>query len=166
MTQVQLGAVVRDVITGFVGTAIQKRETLNGNVQLAVQPKNKDGENALPEAHFLDHHTLKVAEDCEQLTHLAIEPTQEPIPLGVEVRDKATGFEGTTMARITFINGCVFYEVAPKKRSKMFDDNPLSQVIEGLRLSVISKKPVLEVQREEKPTGGPSIKVTRQKVMR
>lgn len=40
------------------------------------------------------------------------------IKLGSEVKDSITGFSGIAMARVEYLNGCIQYEVKPKKLDK------------------------------------------------
>ena len=45
------------------------------------------------------------------------------IKLGDKVKDKITGFEGITVAKVIYLNGCISYEVQPQKLKdgKMLD---------------------------------------------
>lgn len=168
-----LGCTVRDLITGFTGIVIQRRDMLNGNVQYAVQPKNKDGENNLPDAHFFDFHMIEEVD--KGVSDKVMEPTHPGFVLGIKVRDKATGLEGTLINRGTFLNGCVFYDVMPEKKGTLLDGSPALEFIDATRLEEVKAKskpivpPVSDdepVQGSTKRTGGPTSKVQRAKVMR
>jgi len=78
------------------------------------------------------------------------------IELGMEVKDRVTGFQGIVVHRITFLNGCDRMGVQPKVSKKemelpevkSFDEPDLEFVANGLYEP--PEKPV----KEKKP-GGP-----------
>ena len=47
-SMIKLGDQVKDMVSGMVGTAIQKTEYLNGCIQYGVQPKFKKGATEMP----------------------------------------------------------------------------------------------------------------------
>jgi hypothetical protein len=158
-----LGSTVEDAVTGFRGIAIQRRDMLSGNIQYAVQPRNKEGENVMPEAQYIDAHMLNFVD--AGVSARATKATAAPIPLGSKVRDTVTGLEGVATARATFLNGCVYYDVIPKKKTAMFDANPDPQFVDGVRLKVV-KEAEQDGLKPAVRTGGPSSKVSRQAVQR
>jgi hypothetical protein len=162
--EIKLGQTVEDAVSGFRGIAHQMRQTLNGNVQFAVQPKVKEGEVALPDSVYFDRHMLNVIDDG--VSGRVTATTHVDIPLGTRVRDVATGLEGIATARHTFINGCVFYDVMPKKKTEMFDANPDAQFIDSVRLEIVRSQPKVPLQIPQTRTGGPSGKVKREAVRR
>jgi len=44
------------------------------------------------------------------------------IELGVKVKDNITGFEGTTVARAEYLNGCIQYQLEGDMPTKPGDD--------------------------------------------
>ncbi len=72
------------------------------------------------------------------------------INLGDIVKDKVTGLEGTAVAKIIYMNGCIQYEVQPKK----LKDGIIvkSAWIDGGQL--ITKKEARKEGGKEKPPGG------------
>lgn len=164
MSQIKLGQTVRDVISGFTGIAIQALDQLNGNRRIAIQPKQKEGENDFPEAMFVDPHTLEILDDgfCDRTTP----PTATSIALGAKVRDKASGFVGIALEKATYMNGCVSFGVIPPMRSDgMINSNPDKSWIAAERLEVVdaglSVQPtVASTQTPARASGGPSTRVT------
>jgi len=77
------------------------------------------------------------------------------IELGMEVKDRVTGFQGIVVHRITFLNGCDRMGVQPKvdkkgmelPEVKSFDEPDLEFVANGLY------KPSKKTEKE--PPGGP-----------
>lgn len=76
------------------------------------------------------------------------------IILGSVVKDEVTGFTGTAVARVEYLNGCVQYEVRPrmnpKKPGEMFE----TCWIDEQQLKVTKRRLVTN----RKPTGGPGDK--------
>lgn len=73
------------------------------------------------------------------------------INLGSIVRCKVTGFKGTAIARLEYLNGCVQYGIKPvvdKKTGKMED----AQYIDSQQLEVVGVGISVKPER----TGGPS----------
>jgi len=71
--------------------------------------------------------------------------------LGLKIKCKITGMTGTAIARIEYINGCVQYQIQPKKlkdgvpvEAKWFDEEQLEAV-------VATRK----VRAKRRRTGGP-----------
>lgn len=72
------------------------------------------------------------------------------IVLGSKVKDKVTGFEGTAIARIEYLTGCIQYGVVPKVKK---DTNEMKDAnyIDEIRLEVIGDG----INLKKKKTGGP-----------
>jgi hypothetical protein len=158
---ISLGQVVEDITTGYAGYATQRLDLLNGSVQYAVQPAARVGE-AYPDGANIDELILKVVSDG--IIERCIPPAAAEIPLGSKVRDIATGLEGITIVRTTFINGCVYYTVAPK----VYGAGPFKghrteeSFIAQTRLKVVSVG-ISKVSKVAKraPRGGPTTKLRR-----
>jgi hypothetical protein len=62
------------------------------------------------------------------------------IPLGTKLRDKVTDLEGTAIARIEYLNGCVQYSIKPKigKDGKVND----GEWVDSQQIEVLTDKPV------------------------
>jgi hypothetical protein len=161
-TELQLGQMMRDVISGFEGIAIQKVEKYNGNIMYALQPKAKSGEDGHPDAMVLDELMLDYVHDgvVERVT-----PVQREydIVLGDMVEDIATGFKGIALEKVTFLNGCVFYAVLPKAvKTDILNNNSHASMIDAGRLEVCRKGGIAHLLPEPailasgKSPGGPS----------
>ena len=72
------------------------------------------------------------------------------IKLGVKVRDKVSGFEGVTGARIEYLNGCVRCELIPPvdKEGKSRE----SEFYDEARLEVVKDTAPVKVKKSS--TGG------------
>ena len=157
---IKIGNEVRCVITGVVGLAVSKVECLNGNIRFAVQPKSQDN-LAMPDAWHIDQQSLEFVN--EGIVDRAIEPSDsyEVFDLGARVRDKASGFEGTAVSRITYLNGCVSYGVVPKVNPKsLINEAPPETYLMVERLELVGQGIAKEVEstKPQEPTGGPSLR--------
>ena len=158
MNKITLGDTVRDRISGFSGIAIQTLQFLNGNVQIAIQPKQKEGEVSYPDAMFIDQHTVEVV---EKGTLEFVPAVETEIDLGDRVRDIACGFEGVTIQKATYINGCVSFAIMPKVTKKhplpdyyWIDHGRLERIDFGISHIAV------ELKGEKKAPGGPAQRVT------
>lgn len=163
MNQIKLGQTVRDVVTGFTGIAIQSLDQLNGNRQIAIQPKQKEGETTYPEAMNIDPHMLEVLDDvfCDRVTPAI----STDIKLGDKVRDKASGLVGIALEKATYMNGCVSFGVMPPVRSTdLINCSPDKSWISAERLEFVDDGLVAKKQAVEaltpRPPGGPAQRVT------
>ena len=83
---------------------------------------------------------------------------ENKIELGDKVKCKVTGFVGTVVAEMKFLNGCIQYAVASKvgKDNKMPEEN----YIDSQSLTIVRKMKPKPVEEEEEdygePTGGPN----------
>jgi hypothetical protein len=167
-TTIRLGITVRDLISGFTGIAASKVELMNGNVQFAVQPKltseAKPGE--FPDAMNIDFHTLELVD--AGLADRVTAPGPTTIQLGDKVRDTVTLQEGIAVNRITFMNGCIYYNVQGAAEK----DKQTGLMVAPERLFVMqscleSVKPAVVVTPAPKPStggrvpGGPATRAQR-----
>lgn len=155
-----LGYHVKCSITGFRGIATSMFEALNGNIQYGVQPPVKEGETTMPDAINIDAVNLVVigmAPTAKRTT-----PTHVNIPLGRTLRDKASGFKGMSVGRVTYLNGCVFYRVVqPVRPDALLTSLPAGDYIDAERVEDVTPKSKKELTVPLKPTGGPNTKAFR-----
>lgn len=159
MKSIPLGSKVRCVVSGVMGLAITESHQLNGNVRYGVQPKSDDGKS-LPDAWDIDLQSLEVV-DAGISDHVT--PARpHSFKTGQKVRDLITGHEGVITEVATYLNGCVFATVVPRKRKDsavLFDNAPGGSILPIERLEVIGKG--IELPKADKPTGGPSLRAVR-----
>ncbi len=135
----KLGNEVRDVITGFTGIAIQRSEMLSGTVQIAVQPRSKEGEtDKMPDAINIDVQLLEFVSDG--IADRATQPDNVTLALGVEVKDLITGMTGITIEKTVYINGCVRYGVQPPMQpgKTLLGEPPPTYYVDYKRLQPLS----------------------------
>lgn len=158
MKRIPLGSTVRCAISGLVGIAAVETVQINGNVRYDVQPKSEDGKT-MPEAWTVDLQSLEIVD--EGVSARASEPRKHPIKNGNKVEDLITGHEGVATDIATYMNGCVFALVVPRKGDKtlLTDAAPVGSFVPVERLKVTGEG--LKLAAEDKPTGGPSTRAVR-----
>ena len=168
----KLGNIVRDITTGFTGTAVQFVEMLSGSVQLVVQPQLPEGATntgdtqAIPAALSIDLPQLDFVADG--IADRVVKPAEQTIVLGNEVEDIVTGLVGITVQRTAFINGCVYYNVQPKQTAKQKEEGTFSDTgfVASQRLEVrgggVAAKmaPAIAAPAATRP-GGPTTRAQR-----
>lgn len=169
----QLGNVVRDITTGLAGIAFQYVELITGTVQLAIQPQLKKGEayvtttaEGIPPGLNVDLALLDYVADGIFDRVAPAAPTD--IALGNKVEDIASGLVGIAISRVTFINGCVYYNVQPGQTDKQKKEGEFSlpSFLPGARLKKLADgiakqmAPALTAPAEKRP-GGPSTRAQR-----
>lgn len=166
MTEIKMGNVVRDILTGYTGSVIQKIEQLSGNIQYAIQRSQNEGETAYPDAMSLDYHTLEVI--SPGFADRVQEPITSNIQLGSKVRDKASGLEGIAVEKITYFNGCLRFGVKPKlNNSQLLSSNSEVSYIDPILLEIVDDGINQKLEKKPgKPSGGPAQKVSRPSVIR
>ncbi len=164
--EVKLGNVVRDVVTGVQGTAVQYLTLLNGSIQFGVQPKVTPKEpDKIPEAWNIDDNQLAFVD--EGLEGKVVPPPEVAINLGDKVRDKITNLVGVTILKAVFINGCVYFSVQGELTDKKAEKPPEPLFLSHDRLEVIKPAfiapPATQTSQPQaqRPPGGPTTRANR-----
>jgi hypothetical protein len=165
-----LGCEVKDKVSGFTGQVTIKHEMLGGNVMWAIQPPvviKKDTEIKMPDAVSLDAHMLKRTGDGISAELPPIDTTCTIKP-GEKVEDIITGYRGTATEKVTFQNGCVYFQVEGPLTQKLPENLPKAKLFLHSRLTRtatgVSNNERLVPPGNEKPSrrspGGPMIRNT------
>ncbi|MBA7661254.1 hypothetical protein ES703_69269 [subsurface metagenome] len=75
------------------------------------------------------------------------------IKLGDKVKDTITGLEGTAVAKIWYMNGCIQYEVQPKG----LKDGTIIKSVWIDEGQLIVKKAKIKIEKEKPPGGSRSV---------
>ncbi len=60
MNRIELGVEVRDIASGFTGTAISRHEYLYGCERINIQPRVRDEDGKLPESQTFDAPGIEI----------------------------------------------------------------------------------------------------------
>lgn len=156
MNQIKLGSQVRCLVSGVEGIAVSKTETFNGNTRYAVQPRGEDAKSH-PDAWEIDQQFIE--QIGEGLSARTIEAPPVEIAVGDKVRDRASGLEGIAVSKGTHMNGCVHFNVVPKKE-KLTDDIA-GAYFSVERLELVKKQAIETPKPKSLATGGPSARAPR-----
>jgi hypothetical protein len=108
---IELGSMVRDLVTGFTGVAENRATFLFGCDRYCVQPVI-DAMNKIQDSVMIDEPQLVVL-DQAPVMQPPIEPIQRII-LGNQVKDSVRGMTGVATGRAVYLNGCSRILVEPK----------------------------------------------------
>lgn len=163
--EVKLGHRVHDIVSGYEGIAYQETLLMSGTVQFSVQPDMSDKmkeSGEYPAGMSIDVHTLEYIGDG--IADRVIAPPQVGIKIGEKVEDEVTGLVGVATSRVTFANGCVYFNVQPPidKDGKVpephfLDHKRLKTIGKGLSERISQEKP----DEPKRTPGGPATRAQR-----
>jgi len=144
--KIELGYIVKDLITGVIGVADHRVNYLNAATRYGIQPRvMPDG--TVKEMIFVDEHQVEYVEPREQV----LKPMPEAparIALGQKCFDPIKNMGGTCTGRGVYINGCSRVLIEPSFFFGMKRD--------GWWEHELNIKPIGEVVHPAKVmTGGP-----------
>jgi len=154
MDHIKIGCKARDLLSGYEGLVSSKSELMNGNVQFAIKTPQTDG--VWVDGMSFDAVQLEYVDSG--ISHLTKEPEATTIQLGQEVEDIVSGFVGIATVKTTFLNGCVYFDVAAKTTK---DLETKAMFIPNIRLKVVGDGVLKVIKPAEKPTGGPATRAMR-----
>lgn len=159
MQHIPIGSIVTDITSGFEGTAVSRSEMFNGNVQYTVQPKALKGADKLPDQWSIDAAQLKVK--GKGVSDQAFKAQVTDLVVGDEVEDIISGHKGIATTKVTFLNGCVYFDVI-KKCNDAKKIESTAMFLSCTRLKKVGKTALTPiVPKDEKPTGGPTTRAMR-----
>lgn len=162
MKQLLLGKTLCDAITGFTGVATTYTQFDNGTEQYGLQP-TVDSTGKLPEPYYVDAPTLSVVEGERSVQAATPDEKEFDNLLGTAVKDKVSGFTGTSTRRTVFINGCVYYSVVGgfNNRTGKADEMFLQadRLIWESKADVKATSRKSETEQPDKRIGGPAFTV-------
>lgn len=110
--KIELGYLVRDVLTGVVGVADHRAVYLNAATRYCIQPRVL-ADGTLRESIAVDEHQVEYVEPMEQILKAANEPPVR-ISLGQECYDPIKKVGGTCTGRAVYLNGCARVLIEPR----------------------------------------------------
>lgn len=164
MSNIGLGFVAKDLVTGMRGVITCKAENYGSATRWSLQLFRSEGEKEYPNAYDIDE--IQLALDPETQLAPMVEPSSplnlNSIDFGEEAEDTVTGFKGIVTAKYTFLNGCVHYRLETKP-TKVKPGTPVTSVFPSIRIRRVGKG-VADKHPHVDTTGGPvtrSVKVWR-----
>jgi hypothetical protein len=110
-SDIPLGLLVRDRVTGLVGVAENCASFFYGCDRYFVQPRLPEGSDKLPEGIMVDRPQLEVLPVVDQVPHatrlFAVASLSPVHQLGQQVRTRLSLRDGVVMGRAVYLNGCI-----------------------------------------------------------
>lgn len=144
-----MGNQVRDRVSGLTGIAIAQTLSLGGMIQWQISPEG-DGKT-MPEGTFIDLAQIEYV--GPGLAAMATPAAIFDAKLGDKVKDKVSGFTGTVVETVSYLNGCVNMVVTAVNPKGKETEAPTAVCFNATRLEVITEK---VVEPKKSGTGGPS----------
>lgn len=158
MSEIEIGDLVEDRITGFQGAIIAKHTSPFNEDNFCVKPMELKDDQPI-KAVWIDGSGLKVIEK-QKLDQVI--PCPEPkFIVGQKVKDITTPFEGIIVGISYYVNGCIRYGVQP---STLHEGKPLDALnypenqlkLKRARQQQFEESAVAETENSEPHrTGGP-----------
>lgn len=135
-----MNAVAKDTVSGFQGVIIARNAHLFGCAQYGLAPQELSTEGTPRATEFFDESRIEVVDNSS-----AVEGDNDfsdifSIPLGSEVEDKVSGFEGKVLVVVEYLHNCSQYHVAPPvdkdkklRDGEWFDEGRLILKGEGIK---------------------------------
>lgn len=160
-SEVALGAVVKDKITGFEGVITSETHTRNKMIRFGVQPQASEGkEDELKDAWNFDSRQLKFVKNGPVK---ALQKIKHGISPGDYVRSMVNGQEGLVNEITYFLNGCAVVSCLrlrePKKgENKIWTMDVIdAEIIPEDELEEVEVRPAVKSRGS---TGGPPTRVS------
>lgn len=150
-TRATLGVIYEDSISGFTGTAIERFTSINGCVQVLIQPRVSDDKpHEFPKGEFVFESQLRVVGGTD-----LVDSTPDPAHvalLGKRYRDKKTGFAGYAGGYRELLNGTIMLSMDPP-----VDDKGAMQRSYSIDIADLECIEMVSTPAGAAPRGGPNV---------
>jgi hypothetical protein len=132
-----MNVVAKDSISGFQGVIIARNAHLFGCAQYGLAPQELGSDGSPRRTEYFDESRIEILDDANASDGDNEYANIFSIPLGTEVKDKVSGFQGKILLVVEYLHNCSQYFVEPPvdKDGKPRD----GQWYDEGRLEVISK---------------------------
>lgn len=135
-----LNAVAKDIITGFTGIIVNRTAHLFGCSQYGLAPQELSADGSPRNTEHFDEARIEIVDDSNAIYGDDEFNSIFSIPLGTEVRDKVSEYQGKVLVNVENTHNCNQYyvELPIDKDGKMqggawFDEGRLSVIGEGIK---------------------------------
>lgn len=134
-----MNVVAKDSISGFEGVVIARNAHLFGCAQYGLAPKELGSDGSPRKTEYFDESRIEILDNSK-----AVEGSNDYqdiylIPLGTEVKDKVSSFQGKVLMVIENLHNCNQYYVEPPvdkdgkpRDGQFFDEGRLTVVGKGI----------------------------------
>lgn len=151
--RIKLGQKVRDRVTGYEGVVDYIAEMMHDATKIGIQPP-LDKKGKWQDCYSIDEHNIEVIDEKPTVEPITAEPKYN---MGDKAECTITGFRGTIVAIVYYLNGCIHYRLQPKisKGGKAEDFKP-QKFPEG-----VLKVKAAKTEYVAPKTGGPRMKMSK-----
>lgn len=135
-----LNAVAKDVITGFAGVIINRTSHLFGCSQYGLAPQELSADGSPRNTEHFDEARIEIIDDTNAAYSNNEYEAIFTIPLGTEVKDKVSEYQGKVLVVVENLHNCNQYYVerTVDKEGKpqdgaWFDEGRLSVIGKGIK---------------------------------
>ena len=134
-----VNAIAKDKVSGFQGTIIARNAHLFGCAQYGLAPQELGTDGSPKQTEFFDEARIEIL-DNKNAVHSEDEYKGIfTIPLGTEVIDKVSEFQGKILMVVEYLHNCSSYYVEPKvdkdgkpREGQFFDEGRLDVIGKGI----------------------------------
>lgn len=140
-----MNATAKDAISGFHGVIINRTAHLFGCAQYGLAPQELSAEGTTRATEHFDEARIEVVDETNALKEENSYDAIFTVKLGMEVKDKVSGFKGKVLAITENMNNCSNYYVEPSvdkdgkpQTGGWFDEGRLEVVGAGISPSEVA----------------------------
>lgn len=150
-TDVNLGDLGRDKVTGFSGVVTTLVHQMDGTILVGMQPPSTEAGRPADPYEFDVERIEVVTSGYAKIGNT--DAVKAAIKIGAVYRDRVSGFEGVCTSRIDFLGGCTRLHLTGKVDKDNKSPEPMNIPVE--RAELVDVKPAAEAAKRKTPTGGP-----------
>lgn len=128
-----MNVVAKDSISGFQGVIITRTAHLFGCAQYGLAPQELNAEGTPMQTQYFDESRIEIVSDTNAIHGKEEYEKIFTIPLGSEVEDKVSGFDGKVLVSVEHLHNCNQYYVEPPvdkekkpREGQFFDEGRLT----------------------------------------
>lgn len=132
-----MNVVAKDTISGFQGVIIARNAHLFGCAQYGLAPQELASDGSPKKTDYFDESRIEILDETNAVYGDDEYNDIFSIQLGMEVKDKVSGFKGKVLMAVEYMHNCSHYYVEPPVDK---DGKPCEgQFYDEGRLTVIGK---------------------------
>jgi hypothetical protein len=140
-----MNVIAKDTISGFQGVIITRTAHLFGCAQYGLAPQELSSDGTPRKTEYFDELRIEILDNTN-----AVDGSDEyddifAIPLGTEVKDKVSGFNGNVLIVLENLHNCNQYYVEPPVdkdgkpcEGQFYDEGRLTIISEGISPEEVS----------------------------
>ncbi|MFB5759038.1 hypothetical protein [Paenibacillus medicaginis] len=132
-------AVAKDSISGFEGVIIARTAHLFGCAQYGLAPQELASDGTPKKTEYFDEARIEILDATNAVYGDDEYADIFAVPLGTEVKDKVSGFEGKVLMTVEYLHNCSQYYVEPPvdkdgkpREGQFYDEGRLAVIGEGI----------------------------------